>query len=55
MNLREKWDVVKELSAFVIEKKFWILVPVILVVLLLILIAVFIETPVLLPFFYAIF
>lgn len=55
MTLKEKIELFKEFFLFLREKKNWILIPLLIMILILIIISIFIETPALLPFFYAIF
>ena len=55
LKLQDKAEFIKEFFRFLKEKKAWILVPVLIMIFLIITITVFIEVPVLLPFFYAVF
>ena len=55
MKLQDKVEFIKDFFRFLKEKKVWILVPILVMISLIIISTVFIDVPVLLPFFYAVF
>jgi hypothetical protein len=55
MHVKHGPGVVEEFFLFVKRKKNWIIFPALAVMVLMLIIMIFIETPALLPFFYAVF
>lgn len=55
LKLQDKVEFIKDFFRFLKEKKVWILVPILVMISLIIISTVFIDVPVLLPFFYAVF
>lgn len=55
MKFKEKLEFIKECALLLKEKRNWILLPILIIIIATIFITTFIQTPALLPFFYAVF